>query len=100
MASAKSVVVVGLDTFGASVAAELASLGHDVLGIDRDAERVRAMAEILPHAVQADAQDPDALREAGAVARATPPWWPSGRISRRGRWPCLISRTSASARSG
>ena len=34
-----SVVVIGLGRFGSSVGQSLMRLGHDVMGIDRDAER-------------------------------------------------------------
>ena len=67
MSSRRSFVVIGLGTFGGSVAAELSQLGHEVLGIDRDAARVARFADTLEHAVEADAQDIEALREAGAT---------------------------------
>ena len=50
-----SVVVIGLGRFGGAVAQSLISLGHDVMGIDRDADPVQAWADRLTHAVQADA---------------------------------------------
>ena len=50
-----SVVVIGLGRFGGAVANSLMQLGHDVMGIDRDPEPVHEWADLLTHAVQADA---------------------------------------------
>ena len=50
-----SVVVIGLGRFGGAVAQSLMRLGHDVMGIDREAEPVQTWADRLTHAVQADA---------------------------------------------
>lgn len=61
----RSFVVVGLGSFGATVATALAANGNDVLGIDIDEKRVRQYAEKLTHAVIADAREEDALKEAG-----------------------------------
>jgi trk system potassium uptake protein TrkA len=63
--SANSVVVIGLGRFGASVAGSLIRLGHDVLGIDENAELVQSMSEQLTHVVQADTTNPDTLRRLG-----------------------------------
>lgn len=57
--------VIGLGRFGATLATTLHQLGHDVVGIDRDEERVRALADVIPHAMQLDATDERALRAAG-----------------------------------
>ena len=59
------VIVIGLGRFGGQVAESLARLGHDVLGIDEDAEIVQRMADRLTHVVQADATDDEALRQLG-----------------------------------
>ena len=64
-AAGDSVVVVGLGRFGSAVARSLMSLGHDVMGIDRDAEPVQAWADQLTHAVQADATNVLAMRQLG-----------------------------------
>jgi len=58
-------VVIGLGRFGASLARELHQLGLEVLGIDRDEERVAEMSPYLTHAVVADAIDEGALRSLG-----------------------------------
>ncbi|MFN4062278.1 MAG: potassium channel family protein [Paracoccus hibiscisoli] len=61
----RSFVVIGLGAFGSVVALELARFGNHVLGIDKDARRVAALAEQLPSSVILDATDEGALREAG-----------------------------------
>lgn len=62
-----SVVVIGLGRFGGAVAQSLMSLGHDVMGIDRDAEPVQAWADRLTHAVQADATNVMVMRQLGVA---------------------------------
>lgn len=57
------VAVIGLGRFGESVAITLQSMGHDVLVIDKDEERVRNIVTRLPHAVQADATNEAVLKE-------------------------------------
>ncbi|MBB5204891.1 trk system potassium uptake protein TrkA [Inhella inkyongensis] len=58
-----SVVVIGLGRFGSSVARSLHRLGHDVLALDHDADSVQALADALPHVVQADATDLATLKQ-------------------------------------
>jgi len=60
-----SVVVIGLGRFGAAVAGSLIRLGHDVLGIDENAELVQSMSDHLTHVVQADTTSGDTLRRLG-----------------------------------
>jgi trk system potassium uptake protein TrkA len=62
---ANSVVVIGLGRFGGAVAEALVRLGHDVLGIDEDAELVQSWAERLTHVVQADTTNIETLRRLG-----------------------------------
>lgn len=62
-----SVVVVGLGRFGGAVAQSLMDLGHDVMGIDSDAEPVQRWADRLTHTVQADATDVTVMRQLGAA---------------------------------
>lgn len=47
------------------MATTLAGLGHDVVGIDGDEERVRGVADLLSLAIELDATDEKALRSAG-----------------------------------
>ena len=62
-----AVVVIGLGRFGGAVAETIAGLGHDVLGIDENAERVQAWAERLTHVVQADSTEAETLRRLGVA---------------------------------
>jgi len=66
-AQGDSVVVIGLGRFGGAVAQSLMSLGHDVMGIDRDPEPVQAWADRLTHAVQADATNETVMRQLGVA---------------------------------
>jgi len=61
----RSFAVIGLGTFGSTVAGELARFGNPVLGVDLDGRQVARLAETLTDAVIADGQDEAALKEAG-----------------------------------
>ena len=65
MASHPSVAVIGLGTFGAAVAQDLAEFGHYVIGLDLDPSRANALADALSQTVIADAREEGALRDAG-----------------------------------
>ena len=62
---ARNFAVMGLGTFGSTVAEELERLGNEILGVDRDEERVRLMSERISQAVIADVRDKEALEELG-----------------------------------
>ena len=55
--------VIGLGSFGATVATQLVSLNHDVIGIDSNKKYVENISDQLTHAVIADATDEHVLRE-------------------------------------
>lgn len=57
--------VIGLGRFGSAMAATLIALGQDVIGVDEDEDRVREMGELTSNALQIDATDVRALRQAG-----------------------------------
>ena len=63
--SATSIAVVGLGTFGSTVARDLSNFDHHVIGIDIDEARVNALADELSNVMTADARDERALRDAG-----------------------------------
>jgi trk system potassium uptake protein len=63
----KNVAVIGLGRFGEAVAKRLVALGHDVLGIDGDLRIVQSLADELPHVVQADATETEALAALGVA---------------------------------
>lgn len=60
-------LVIGLGRFGRALAKTLMELGHEVMGVDAGAEVVQAATRDLPHVVQVDATDLDAMRELGAA---------------------------------
>lgn len=59
------IAVIGLGRFGAAVAETLHAHGHDVIGIDADAAAVQALADRLPHLVEADCTSVDVVRSLG-----------------------------------
>ncbi len=61
----KQFAVIGLGRFGGSVCKELKRLGHEVLAIDSDEERVNAYAVLSTYAVQTNATDENALNSLG-----------------------------------
>ena len=62
---AKTFAVIGLGRFGTSVAQTLCALGHEVLAVDRDENRVAAVADSVTHAIVADTTDERALKRIG-----------------------------------
>lgn len=63
---ANQFVIVGLGRFGSSIGRELIELGYEVLGVDRDEEKVQELAAVLTHTVVADATEEEVLRSIGA----------------------------------
>ncbi len=61
----KQMAVLGLGRFGTSVARSLARLNVEVMGVDKDPEKVAEIAPDITHAVQADVLDMDALDSLG-----------------------------------
>lgn len=55
--------VIGLGSFGATVATELVSLKHEVLGIDAEKKYVESISDQITYAVIADATDEHVLNE-------------------------------------
>ena len=66
--SADEYVVIGLGRFGTSVATTLFEYGHNVLAVDADRDRVQHLSTSLPHVLQLDSTNIDALRQAGVDA--------------------------------
>lgn len=65
MITMRQFAVIGLGKFGTSVARTLTKMGHEVLAIDIDPDKVQHLADDVTHAVQADATDEEALRALG-----------------------------------
>ena len=63
----KQFVVIGMGRVGASLARTLDSLGHEVLGIDHDDDRIQDLSAEIPsiQLVMADATEPPVLRDLG-----------------------------------
>ena len=61
-----AVLVIGLGRFGAALSQGLSRLGHDVLAVDSDGERVQEWSGRLTHVVEADATSEDTMRQLGA----------------------------------
>ena len=61
----KSFCVIGLGSFGTAVAETLAADGKQVLVIDKDPDKITAMADVVTNAVIGDATNQQVLRSAG-----------------------------------
>ena len=61
----KSFLIIGLGRFGQSTARMLTTLGHEVLAVDKRADRVNAIKDSVLHAVQADTTDERAIMQLG-----------------------------------
>ena len=65
------VIVIGLGRFGSALATTLVDMGHEVLGLDADADRVQSMSLILTHVAQADTTNEQTLRQLGVADAVT-----------------------------
>lgn len=61
----KSFVIIGLGRFGTAIASELSALGHEVLAVDVDEERVQQVADHVTLAVTGDGRNIEVLRALG-----------------------------------
>lgn len=61
------IVVIGLGRFGCRLAGALTRLGHEVLAIDRDPEKVQRWSSELDRVVQADSTEEGVLRQLGVT---------------------------------
>jgi trk system potassium uptake protein len=57
--------VIGLGRFGSSLATTLYQAGNEVLGIDRNEERIEEYKDVVTYAVVADSTDEEALKKVG-----------------------------------
>jgi trk system potassium uptake protein TrkA len=55
-------IVIGLGNFGASLAKKLTALGHDVIGVDKDLEKVEFFKDTIGTTVSMDITDIHALK--------------------------------------
>lgn len=61
----KSVLLIGLGRFGKNLAIQLNRLGHDVMGIDKDEQKVNEAIDIVTDAQIGDSTNEDFLRSLG-----------------------------------
>lgn len=61
----KQFAIIGLGRFGASLARTLARMGYEVLAIDADENKVEELADVVTHAVQANALEESVLKSLG-----------------------------------
>lgn len=61
----KQFAVLGLGSFGYSVAVTLENMGCDVLVVDDSYEKIQDISDKVSYAIKADASDPDALQALG-----------------------------------
>lgn len=61
----RSFAVIGLGRFGSATARALAELKQEVIGLDTDEERVKALSDTLSYTAELDATDERALRASG-----------------------------------
>lgn len=63
----KQFLVIGLGRFGNALATTLYDLGHEVVAVDLDEEKVERVADTVTHAAIADGASEDALRRLGVA---------------------------------
>ncbi|MCX5779493.1 MAG: TrkA family potassium uptake protein [Firmicutes bacterium] len=61
----KQFAVIGIGRFGESLCKELTRMGHEVLAIDMNEDRVNDAIDFATHAVQADSMDTQVLKTLG-----------------------------------
>lgn len=58
----KTIAVIGLGRFGTTIAKLLASMNHEVLGVDIDPEVVQKISPYITHAIVANTTDEEAIK--------------------------------------
>lgn len=54
-------IIIGLGSFGASLAIKLTATGHEVIGVDKDMSKVDSLKESITHTICLDATDAQAV---------------------------------------
>lgn len=62
---AQRIFIIGAGRFGAHLAARLSEFGSEIILADKDADRVEDLVQDGFHAIEMDAEDENALKEAG-----------------------------------
>lgn len=55
-------IIIGLGNFGASIAQKLTIMGHEVIGVDNDMNKVDALRESITHVISLNSTDQHAVR--------------------------------------
>ena len=63
--SKKQFAVIGIGRFGLSLIKELVSLGHEVLAVDKNSDKINKVMDFATHAVEADAMDEMVIKALG-----------------------------------
>jgi len=63
--SRKQFAILGMGRFGSAVGRTLASMGHDVLVVDSDEDRINEIANDVTHALIMDIADEESIRQLG-----------------------------------
>ncbi len=58
----KTFTVIGLGRFGTSVATQLFNMGYEVLAIDKNMDKINAIANLVTRAACTDAKDESLLK--------------------------------------
>jgi len=61
----KTFTVIGLGRFGTSVATQLFNMGYEVLAIDKNMDKINAIANLVTRAACTDAKDESLLKQLG-----------------------------------
>ena len=61
----KNILLIGLGRFGRHIAIQLSQLGHDIMAIDTDEERVNDILPFVTNAQIGDSTNPDFLKSLG-----------------------------------
>ena len=61
----KTFTVIGLGRFGTSVAMQLFNMGYEVLAIDKNMDKINAIANLVTRAACTDAKDESLLKQLG-----------------------------------
>jgi trk system potassium uptake protein TrkA len=54
-------IIIGLGTFGSSLAVKLSQLGHEVIGVDKQFEKIEDIKDKITHAICLDCKHQDAI---------------------------------------
>lgn len=54
-------IIIGLGTFGASLAMKLTQTGHEIIGVDKDIRKVETYKELITNTVCLDSTDPNVM---------------------------------------